>query len=181
MEILFIPFPFSSLLVVVYFYIRVKQNKVDMKEVKIYLSSRCIISEGKGSYGCLISCEDHIFSIRHTLSQTSMPRMMMRAAIDSIFKVIEVFGESEIEIYSNQHVLIESMIKKRVDSKAANFDLYLKFLKVSRDLNVCSKTIDEGCNEMFRVVSELSGDALRMSTHDIDERESGFSESLPLF
>ena len=48
-------------------------------------------------------------------------------------------------------------------------------------MNVSSKSIQEGCQELVSLVQNLSGDSLLFETKDVDERELGYSEAVSLF
>ncbi len=153
-----------------------------MKEIKVYLSSRCDASTGNGGYGYFINSETYISHKKKTLLKTTMPRMMMRAAIDAMQEVYENIGQCKVILYSNQAVLINSMhyghCKKF--AKYPNKDLVLKSKVASKYLTVYPRSIKNLDCRDINIANELSWLAMNDSTEEEDSRDEG-PKPTPLF
>ena len=81
---IFVSFPFLRSVLILCFYFQINLILTDVKEINVYLSARCTTPEGKGAYGYVIESELYNSHKKATYLKTTMPRMMMKAAIDAM-------------------------------------------------------------------------------------------------
>lgn len=154
-----------------------------MKEVKVYLHSRCNSETGKGGYGYVIVSEEKESNLKASYIKTTAPRMIMRAAIHAMKEVYETFGKCKIILYSNQAELINTMhfghCKKF--AKRPNKDLVYESRLASEFLSVYVRSIKNYANREMTTAQDLSFQALNEYSEKIDTRNADGPKPIPLF